>query len=51
MLQDIEASRKTEVEMFAPVVIELGEKHGIATPVNQTILSIIRSLEKQNCDS
>ena len=51
MLQDIEASRKTEVEMFAPVVIELGEKHGIATPVNQTILSIIRSLEKQYCDS
>ncbi len=47
MLQDIEALRKTEVDMFAPVVIELGEKHGIPTPVNQTILSIIRSMEKQ----
>jgi len=51
MLQDIEALRKTEVDMFAPVVIDLGEKHGIPTPVNQTILSIIRSLENQYSDS
>ena len=47
MLQDIEASRKTEVEMFAPVVIELGKKHGIPTPVNQTVFSVIRTLEEQ----
>lgn len=51
MLQDIEASRKTEVDMFAPVVIELGEKHNIPTPVNQTILSVIRSLETQYSES
>lgn len=50
MLQDIEASRKTEVDMFAPVVIALGEKHHIPTPVNQTILSVIRSLENQYRD-
>lgn len=47
MLQDIEASRKTELEMFAPVVMELGKKHGIPTPVNQTIFSVIRTLEEQ----
>ncbi len=47
MLQDIEAGRKTELEMFAPVVIELGQKHGIPTPVNQTILSVIRGMEQQ----
>jgi len=47
MLQDIEAMRKTEVEMFAPVVIELGDKHGIPTPVNRTLLTVILSLEKQ----
>lgn len=47
MLQDIEASRKTELDMFAPVVIALGEKHGIPTPVNRTMLSIIRSLEER----
>jgi len=47
MLQDIEASRKTELEMFAPVVIKLGDKHGIPTPVNRTVLSVICSLENQ----
>ncbi len=46
MLQDVEALRKTEIEMFAPVVIELGKKHGIPTPVNRTIFSVIHTLEK-----
>ena len=46
MLQDIEAGRKTEVEVFAGKVVELGRKHGIPTPVNQTLLSIIHVLEQ-----
>ncbi len=51
MLQDIQALRKTEVDMFAPVVIELGQKHRIPTPVNETILTVIRSLEMQYSDA
>jgi 2-dehydropantoate 2-reductase len=47
MLQDVEGGRKTEVEMFAGKVIELGTKHGIATPVNETLLRIIHVLEEQ----
>ncbi len=46
MLQDIEARRKTEVEFFAGKVVELGKNYGIPTPVNQTVLSIIRVLEE-----
>lgn len=46
MLQDIEAERKTEVEMFAGKVVELGQTHGIATPVNQAVYRIIRVLER-----
>jgi len=46
MLQDIEAGRKTEVEIFAGKVVELGEKYGVPTPINQTMLQIIRVLEK-----
>jgi len=46
MLQDIEAGRKTEVEVFAGKVVELGRKHGIPTPVNQTLLSVIHVLEQ-----
>ena len=46
MLQDIEAGRKTEVEIFGEKVVELGRTHKIATPVNQTVSQIIRVLEQ-----
>lgn len=45
MLQDIEAGRKTEIEIFAGKVVELGKTYGIPTPVNETLLRIIRVLE------
>lgn len=48
MLQDIEAGRKTEVEIFAGKVVALGKTHGISTPVNETLLRIIRVLEFVN---
>lgn len=41
MLQDIEAGRKTEVELFAGTVIQMGEKYNVATPVNETLYRII----------
>lgn len=37
MLQDIEAGRKTEADIFAGTMVELGKKHSIQTPYNQTI--------------
>lgn len=48
MLQDIEAGRKTEVEMFGEKIVELGKTHGVPTPVNQTVLQIIRVLEQHS---
>jgi len=45
MLQDFEAKRKTEVEMFAGKVIELGKKYKIPTPINSTLFKIIRAIE------
>jgi len=47
MLQDIEAGRKTEVEIFGGKVTALGHALGIATPVNETLLQIIQVLELQ----
>lgn len=47
MLQDMEAHRKTEVEMFSGTVCELGKKYGIETPVNKTLFNIIRSVEQK----
>lgn len=45
MLQDVEAGRKTEVEMFAGKVLELGRKHTIPTPVNERLFKTIREIE------
>ena len=46
MLQDIEAGRKTEVEIFGGKVVELGKKYNVPTPVNETLLRVLRVLEQ-----
>ena len=46
MLQDVEAGRKTEVEMFAGRVIQMGRQYGIPTPVNDLVFKIVKVLEK-----
>lgn len=48
MLQDIEAKRKTEVEMFAGTVIELGKKHNIPTPYNHVLKDMIEIIQEEN---
>jgi 2-dehydropantoate 2-reductase len=45
MFQDVEAGRKTEVEMFAGKVIELGKRYGIPTPVNQRLSDELKRIE------
>ncbi|MGI6333955.1 MAG: ketopantoate reductase family protein [Saccharofermentanales bacterium] len=47
MRQDLLQGRKTEVDLFAGTVVKLGQKHGIATPVNQALLGEILALEKK----
>jgi 2-dehydropantoate 2-reductase len=46
MLQDVEARRKTEVEMLAGTVIEIGEEYKIPTPVNQVLFRLIKIIEQ-----
>jgi len=48
MLQDIEAGRKTEVEIFGGKVVALGREYGLPTPVNQTVVHIIQVLEQES---
>lgn len=47
MLQDVEACRKTEVELFSGTIVALGEKYGIPTPVNRTLYSILTVTENE----
>ncbi len=42
----MEAGRKTEVEIFAGAVVELGRRHGVATPVNELLGALIVALER-----
>ncbi len=48
MLQDVEAGRKTEVEIFSGAVIEMGIKLGIPTPVNDMLFRMIRTIEQRH---
>jgi 2-dehydropantoate 2-reductase len=45
MVQDVEAGRATEVDLFAGTVLEIAERHGIDVPVNRTLYRIIRAGE------
>lgn len=46
MLQDVEAGRKTEVEMFAGTMIEFGKKHNIPTPYNQVMKDMLEIIHE-----
>jgi 2-dehydropantoate 2-reductase len=45
MLQDIEAGKKTEVDLFGGAICTLGAKYGVPTPQNATFLRLIKALE------
>lgn len=47
MRQDILAGRKTEVDLFAKTMIDLGKKHGIPTPVNDYFYEVIKEKEER----
>ncbi len=47
-LQDLEAGKKTEVEMFAGGVVRMGEELGIPTPINWMFLKGIQVHEEKN---
>ena len=49
MLQDVEAGRKTEVDIFAGTIVKLGLKHNIPTPYNKILMEMIEIIhENQN---
>ena len=46
MLQDVEAKRKTEVEMFSGKLCQIGESLNIPTPINHMLYNLIRTIEE-----
>lgn len=45
MLQDVMASRPTEIDQLNGGIVRFGEELGIATPLNRTALSLVNGLE------
>jgi len=41
MLHDLEAGRRLELPWLSGAVVRLGERHGIATPANRTIVAAL----------
>ena len=42
MLHDLERGRKTEIDFLNGRIVELGDKHGIPTPVNAMLCNLIK---------
>ena len=47
-LQDIDAKRHTEVDMFAGAMVRMGKELGIATPYNEYTYNVIKAIEERN---
>ncbi|HOO27217.1 MAG TPA: ketopantoate reductase C-terminal domain-containing protein, partial [Lachnospiraceae bacterium] len=47
-LQDLEAGKKTEIELFAGTVVRMGKELSIPTPINEIFYHGIRVLEEKN---
>lgn len=47
MRQDLEAGRKTELDLFAGTVLALGRKHGVPTPVNRDLYDRLLDMERR----
>lgn len=47
-LQDIDAGRHTEIDMFSGAIIRMGRELGIPTPYNEFTYHMIKSIEERN---
>jgi 2-dehydropantoate 2-reductase len=48
MHQDVMKGKKTEIDFLNGKVIELGRKHNLPTPVNETLVCLIKFMEEKN---
>ncbi len=47
MLQDVQARRRTEIDVINGAIAAAGRRHGIATPVNDTMVGLMKALEAE----
>ena len=47
MLQDLQAGKPTEIDALNGAVVRLASEHGVAVPVNRTLVGMVRFLESK----
>ena len=47
-LQDLDAGRHTEIDMFSGALMRMGKELGIPTPYNEYTYHMIKALEEKN---
>jgi 2-dehydropantoate 2-reductase len=47
MLQDVEANRRTEIDVINGAIVDAGLKSGVPTPHNQAMVWLVKSLEQK----
>jgi 2-dehydropantoate 2-reductase len=48
MHQDLMKGKRTEIDFLNGKIVEIGRKHGISAPINETLVSLIKYLEEKN---
>ncbi len=46
MLQDVAAGRRTEIDYLNGAIVRMGSAHGIETPFNQALVSLIHARDR-----
>ena len=46
MLQDAEASRRTEIDVINGAIVNAGKQFGIATPYNEAMVLMVKAMEQ-----
>jgi 2-dehydropantoate 2-reductase len=46
MLQDVEARRQTEIDYLNGGIVRFGRERGVATPLNEAILALVKGVER-----
>lgn len=47
-LQDLDAHRHTEIDMFSGALIRIGKEVGVECPYNEMTYNLIKALEEKN---
>ena len=47
-LQDLDAGRHTEIDMFSGALVRMGKELGVPTPYNEYTYHMIKALEEKN---